>query len=131
MNLLIQKSLKCTTDVLDTYLASTTFDLAAVPNRLLAITTDTSLMANDFISHSSPPRTVKLFDLDFSSDLLNLVFDEPIDINTLNFNEITIQSGSTKYTLTNGSVIDMIVDDQVTLYTSNVDVVVLKSKHCN
>ncbi len=28
--------------------------------RLLAITTDTSLMANDFISHSSPPQLSSL-----------------------------------------------------------------------
>ena len=50
-------------------------------------------------------------------------------VNTLNFNEITIQSGSTRCTLTNGFVIDMIVDDQVTLQVilDKVDVVVLKS----
>ena len=47
----------------------------------------------------------------------------------LNFNEITIQSGSARYTLTNGSVIDMIVDDQVTLQVmlDKVDAVALKS----
>ena len=71
-------------------------------------------MANDFIRDSSPSE-LDYFDFDFNSYLLNLVFDEPIFVNTLNFNEITIQSGSTKCTLTNGSVIDMIVDDQVTL----------------
>ena len=66
------KSMNFTTDVMDTYLAidaSTTFDLASVPNRLMPITTDASLMANDFISDSSPPQ-LSSFDLDFNSDLL-------------------------------------------------------------
>ena len=52
------------TDVLDTYLAidatSTPFDLAAVPNRLMPITIDASLMADDFISDSSPPQLSSL-----------------------------------------------------------------------
>ena len=47
-------------------------------------------MANDFISDSSLPQLCS-FDIDFNSDLLNLVFDEPIFVNTLNFNEISIQ----------------------------------------
>ena len=47
----------------------------------------------------------------------------------MNFNEITIQSGSTRYTLTNGSVIDDTVDEQVTVQVmlDQDDVVALKS----
>ena len=65
----------------------------------------------DFISDSSPPQLSSLI----LTLILILVFDKPIDVDTPNFSEITIQSGSARYTLTNGSVIDMIGDDQVTL----------------
>ena len=40
-------------------------------------TTDASVMIIGFISGSSPPH-LSSFGLDFNSDLLNLVFDEPI-----------------------------------------------------
>ena len=40
-------------------------------------TTDASVMIIGFISSSSPPH-LSSFGLDFNSDLLNLVFDEPI-----------------------------------------------------
>lgn len=109
----------------DTFLritAGSVADLAFTPRRILQTVQQISL--DGFTSDVMPPMLIS-FSVDLTNATLILVFDEPVDVETLTFNAITLQSAEnitngTFYQLTGGStnssnglevIIDIAMDD--------------------
>ena len=76
-------------------------------NPVVQIVQSDALEANDFVTDSTMPRLL-WFDLDMNRGLLSLYFDETVDIMSVNYNCITLQtdpSGFIQHTLTGGTVL--------------------------
>lgn len=102
--------------------ANSVVDLAFMPQGIL----ETFQAADELVRDAVSPMLIS-FSIDLSNGTVILVFDEPVDVDTLSFSEITLQStqnmsstGSSSYRLTGGStnssngleiIIDITIDD--------------------
>ena len=77
------------TDIGDTYLSAS--DRIAFDTVGLASSSFSSLSANEIIGDVSPPSVV-LFGLDLNEGILNIHFDDPVNVSTFNPSSVTLQS---------------------------------------
>ena len=73
--------------------SGTTRDLALAPNYLKSIFSNSSQMASYYISDMTSPALDE-FNLDLDRNTVELVFEEPMDLDRLSLNGLTIHSGS-------------------------------------
>ena len=80
------------TDENTTYLSITEgIVIDANGNRSLAIPIDNGLAARNFMADVTPPGVIK-WSLDLKDGILNITFNEPVDLETLKINFITVQA---------------------------------------
>ena len=83
-----------------------TFAQDVLGNAAVGISSTDALQVNTFTSDGQAPIVTR-FSLDMNSGLINLAFDEPVDLSSVQFTSLTIQnavSQSVSYTLTGGQI---------------------------